>query len=229
MNVSVAPRLPDDPQQAVRKLDLASLKALAHPLRVQILETLSRYGAQTACGLAELLDESSGSTSYHLRQLAKHDFVHEVEGKGTARERWWERSAGYIQIASPEFSDDPMSSEAQRLISREFEHNRATALADYMNCDPQRLPPEWRDAGAITTSNIRLTAEQLNELSAELEAVARRIISELRAEGEHEGARPVQIHLNAFPLVSSLTAAPTATPAAARTPHLIPTTPAKDI
>src|SRR3954471_15102943 len=72
----------------------AALKALAHPLRVRLLETLSRYGAQTASNLAARLGESSGSTSYHLRQLARHGLVREVEGRGTARERWWERPPG---------------------------------------------------------------------------------------------------------------------------------------
>jgi DNA-binding transcriptional ArsR family regulator len=64
-----------------------SLKALARPLPVQILDVLSTYGAQTASGLAERLGESSGATSYHLRQLERHAFVREVEGRGTARER----------------------------------------------------------------------------------------------------------------------------------------------
>src|SRR5688572_10834361 len=72
------------------ELDLESLKGLAHPLRVKILDLLSTYGPATATGLAERLGESSGATSYHLRQLARHGFVREVEGRGTGRERWWE-------------------------------------------------------------------------------------------------------------------------------------------
>jgi len=86
----------DRPQQ--RSLDMTSLRALAHPLRVRMLDVLSTYGPQTASGLAERLGESSGSTSYHLRQLAQHDFIREVADRGNARERWWERVPGGISV-----------------------------------------------------------------------------------------------------------------------------------
>ncbi|WP_235347403.1 helix-turn-helix domain-containing protein [Arthrobacter sp. SPG23] len=185
----------------VRRVDTASLKALAHPLRVQILEMLSRYGAQTACSLGELLNESSGSTSYHLRQLAKHDFVREVEGKGTARERWWERPRGAIQIASPELAASPATEEASRLVTREFEHSRQAVLADFMAHGSESLDAEWLHAALISTANARLTADQLARYTSALEAFGHRLLEDIRNEGEQEGARPVQIHLNAFPIL----------------------------
>ncbi|CAN7434893.1 helix-turn-helix domain-containing protein [Arthrobacter sp. LjRoot78] len=185
----------------VRRVDTASLKALAHPLRVQILEMLSRYGAQTACSLGELLNESSGSTSYHLRQLAKHDFVREVEGKGTARERWWERPRGAIQITSPELATSPATEEASRLVTREFEHSRQAVLADFMAHGSESLHAEWLHAALISTANARLTADQLARYTGALEAFGHRLLEDIRNEGEQEGARPVQIHLNAFPIL----------------------------
>lgn len=184
----------------VRQVDMVSLKALAHPLRIQILEMLARHGPQTACSLGEMLGESSGSTSYHLRQLAKHDFVHEVQGKGTARERWWERPKGSIEIGSRDLSENPATGEATRLVSREFEHIRAAALADFMEHGCDLLPPEWEEAASIGSTNVRLSAAQLHRYTQEVEAFARRLLEEIRSEGEPEGARPVQIHFNAFPL-----------------------------
>jgi len=71
-----------------RGLDAGALRALAHPLRVRIYDILGQYGAQTASSLAEQLGESTGSTSYHLRALAKHDLIREAPDRGTARERW---------------------------------------------------------------------------------------------------------------------------------------------
>ena len=53
-----------------RTLDASALKALAHPLRVRILDLLAERGPQTASSLAALIGESSGVTSYHLRALA---------------------------------------------------------------------------------------------------------------------------------------------------------------
>src|SRR3954453_5944861 len=82
-----------------RILDSGALRALAHPLRVRIYDILSQYGPQTASSLAERLGESSGSTSYHLRALAKHDLIREATDRGTGRERWWKRPAGGVSFA----------------------------------------------------------------------------------------------------------------------------------
>ena len=185
----------------VRKIDPASLKALAHPLRVQILEMLSRYGAQTACSLGELLGESSGSTSYHLRQLAKHDFVREVEGKGTARERWWERPRGAIEVSSPELASSPATQEASRLVNREFEQRRQAVLADFMAHGADTLDRDWLEAATVSTANVRMNEEQLGAYTRAMEAYSYRLLEEIRGEGERADARPVQIHFNAFPIL----------------------------
>ena len=52
----------------VREISTSALKGLAHPLRMAIYDALSALGPQTATTLAKRLGESSGSTSYHLRQ-----------------------------------------------------------------------------------------------------------------------------------------------------------------
>ncbi|HMH59141.1 MAG TPA: helix-turn-helix domain-containing protein, partial [Galbitalea sp.] len=104
--------------QGERDLDLVALRGLAHPLRVEILDTLSTYGHFTASGLAERLGESSGATSYHLRQLEKHGFVREVEGKGTSRERWWERTPGAINVGSDDAIKTPAGRSAATMIFR---------------------------------------------------------------------------------------------------------------
>jgi DNA-binding transcriptional ArsR family regulator len=185
----------------IRQVDTASLKALAHPLRVHILEMLSRYGAQTASSLGELLNESSGSTSYHLRQLAKHDFVREVEGEGTARERWWERKPGALQISPPELAASPAAEEASRLVARVLEHGRQEALVGFMAHGTEDLDAEWLNAASIVTSNARMNAEQLGRFARAMEEQALRLLQDIRSEGEQEGARPVQLHFNAFPIL----------------------------
>jgi DNA-binding transcriptional ArsR family regulator len=192
-----------------RTVDVASLKALAHPLRVQILDAISRLGPQTSGTLAELLGESTGATSYHLRQLAKHDFLREVEGRGSARERWWDRPKGSLQIVTRELADNPATSEAAHLVSREFEHHRAAALADFMERGWLEEPSEWSDAAVVSTANVRLTAAQLAEVSAKLEACATELLAPYRDRdrGIPAGARPVQIHINAFPLAAGGTPA----------------------
>jgi DNA-binding transcriptional ArsR family regulator len=73
-----------------RPLTPHQIRALAHPLRYRLLELL-REGPATATTLARRLGESSGATSYHLRQLGRYGLVEEDSERGTGRERWWRR------------------------------------------------------------------------------------------------------------------------------------------
>ena len=184
-----------------RILDGAVLKALAHPLRVQLLEILSQYGPQTASSIGKRVGESSGATSYHLRQLARHGLVREVPDRGTGRERWWERPRGALTISTPNPEQAPAVREAARQVNRNIERGRAESLAAFMASDLADLPDEWADASIISTLNARLTADQLKALADEMEAVLREKLDAYRSEPGAPGARPVQVHFNAFPLI----------------------------
>lgn len=69
--------------------DPRALKAVAHPLRVRLLGELRTNGPATATELAGRLGESSGATSYHLRQLARYGFVEADPDRRDRRERRW--------------------------------------------------------------------------------------------------------------------------------------------
>lgn len=183
-----------------RQLDMESLKALAHPLRVQIVDTLSTYGSFTASGLAERLAESSGATSYHLRQLERHGFVREVIGKGTARERWWERVPGAINLDARELDDTPANRAVTHTVMRQWERNRSALLADFQERGWDVLPPEWMGASTTTTINLRLTADQLAEIRDGLDTFMNEFVVRFRGQNP-PGSRPVQLHVNAFPVI----------------------------
>lgn len=69
--------------------DARRWKALAHPLRQEMLRHLDQHGPATSTTLAGALGESTGTTSYHLRVLADAGVIEEVPGQGNGRERWW--------------------------------------------------------------------------------------------------------------------------------------------
>src|ERR1051326_5509959 len=71
--------------------DPQAFRALAHPLRLTLIELLTREGSLTATEAAELTGESPASCSFHFRQLAKYGFVEDAGG-GHGRERPWRRS-----------------------------------------------------------------------------------------------------------------------------------------
>ncbi len=192
-------------ERAPRTLDVNDLKALAHPLRVQLLDALSTYGAATASGLADRLGESSGATSYHLRQLEKHGFVRELEGKGSARERWWERVPGGIMLDPSRFDRESPERAATDLLLAEWEHNRRRLLSDFL-ARGDSLGLDWLEASALTTTNLRMTHAQTADLNDALTAVIRDYVARYRDQ-DAPGARPVQLQLNLFPVVDG---APTA-------------------
>lgn len=188
---------PLNPQD--RALDIASLKALAHPLRVDIIDALSIHGQSTASGLAERLGESSGATSYHLRQLEKHGFVREVVGRGTARERWWERVPGGIAVRPQDFDETAAQRDAYRLVSRQWVSSAAARLTDFVD-HPDAVSAEWLDAVELSTANLRLTPDQLEQIVSRYEEHVVPLITRFREE-QHPGAMPVQVQFNAFPVI----------------------------
>ncbi len=187
------------PQEHEESLGPAQLKALAHPLRIQILDLLSAHSALTASGIAELVGESSGSTSYHLRQLARHGFIQEVAERGTGRERWWERRPGGLRVGLPEDPDDVAAIATTLAVALEFEKARARKIQSLLE-NSQTLDRAWLDVTRLTTTATWLTADQMAEVG---EAWDR--FSETLERYSHQertpGARPAQIHFNLFPLV----------------------------
>lgn len=185
-----------------RELDMESLKALSHPLRVQMVDALSVYGPATASGLAERLGESSGATSYHLRQLEKHGFVRELADRGTGRERWWERVPGSINIGSPDSDKTPAGRSAAQLVYREFRTSQQRLLNDFIDRGASELSPEWMDTSSVTSANTRLTVEQMRAFVSAVNELIDRFVIPFRGQ-QVAGARPVHIEFNAFPVVDA--------------------------
>jgi predicted transcriptional regulator len=77
------------PRSVKRITDPKALRALAHPIRMSLIGLLRTEGPLTATKAAELLGESSATTSFHLRQLAKYGMAEEAAG-GNGRERPWQ-------------------------------------------------------------------------------------------------------------------------------------------
>ena len=166
----------------IRTLDAGALKALAHPLRVRIFDILAAHGPQTASTLASLVGETSGSTSYHLRALAAHDLIREVEGRGTGRERWWERPRGRIDVPGPGEMTSPANRAAAQIVTSEFFRVRHETLLAYLDRAPAEAPEGWADVGITMTTHLDMTAEQALALRAEVEALVESAIERYRGQ-----------------------------------------------
>src|SRR5437764_13193340 len=91
-------------KSVTRLTEPRALRALAHPIRLELVGLLRRQGPLTATKAAALLGESSGSTSFHLRQLAKYGLVEEAGG-GRGKERPWRATTMFT--GWPEVADCP--------------------------------------------------------------------------------------------------------------------------
>src|SRR5690606_968199 len=85
------------------------LKAIANPLRRQILNTLSAMGSARAADLAEVLEVPANKVSFHLRELAKAEMITEdPELARDKRDRVWKPAAeGFTTGEVGEREDDP--------------------------------------------------------------------------------------------------------------------------
>lgn len=182
-----------------RVLDTGALRALAHPLRVRIYDILSQYGPQTASSLAERLGESSGSTSYHLRALAKHDLIQECTDRGVGRERWWERPVGGVSFANPDAMTTPAGRAATQVVMNEFLRNRNEQLLDFINRGIGGETEMWQEATLVSTATARLTPEQSKELAVKIMVLIDETVDNYRNQ-TGENVRPVTIRADLFPL-----------------------------
>ncbi|WP_454859903.1 ArsR/SmtB family transcription factor [Promicromonospora soli] len=178
-----------------------ALRALAHPLRIRILDLLPSRGPLTASRLGEIVGESSGSTSYHLRQLAKHGLVREVEGKGTARERWWERTPGGFSISSAG-KDSPAGRQTAEAVNMEFLRLRNERVMAFVRkgqeMDEETLQ-SWLGTTTFVTSNKWATPEQMKGIIEAWERFAAEHIDPLDGQEAGPGMVPLEIHFDVFP------------------------------
>lgn len=65
-----------------------ALRALAHPVRLTLLELAARDGAVTSTSASEHTGETRANCSFHLRLLGKYGFL-EVDSGRDRRERPW--------------------------------------------------------------------------------------------------------------------------------------------
>ncbi|WP_069767394.1 helix-turn-helix transcriptional regulator [Streptomyces sp. LUP30] len=202
------PRTPQEPSASepatpVELGDLATLKALAQPRRQRMLEHLTLHGPATSATLARALGLNTGSTSYHLRELARYGFVEETDGEprpdrgaepSAHRERWWRAVPGDRRFP-PRSRQGP----EMRQVMDELNHHAYAADVDLF----ERLQRDtvdgdpWGDAFPYSRAAIRLTLPELREFFEEYIALLNRY---KRPESETPpGARTVHTRFFAHP------------------------------
>jgi DNA-binding transcriptional ArsR family regulator len=171
--------------------EVRAIRALAHPLRLELLDLLRFEGPSTATLLARRIGESSGATSYHLRQLARYGYVEEAPQAGK-RERWWRYRERKLVVPSGQASDMEGRNLLAELLSRE-----AYALDSFLAARSRM--GEWDKAAFFQSRALRLTVVELEAVRSGIED----LLAPLRhadAADVPADALPVRILAFGFPL-----------------------------
>jgi len=195
-----------------RVLSLEAARLMARPARLQIQQQL-RHGPVNATTLARALGWSTGLTSYHLRQLAKHGFVEEVPELARGRERWW-RSARVDWRVPPREEQNP---EMRALLDQMVRLDLATDLEEFAAAQlrlDDTAGEKWVDQLPYSRGFIEVTAGELTEFFEEY----LKLLSRYRRTpaATPPDARPVVANFLAYPApapqVTDTAAAGTAAP-----------------
>ena len=182
----------------MRKVDdPRTLRALAHPVRIALIEALRLGGAMTATELGEEIGESPTTCSFHLRQLARYGFVEEAGG-GKGRARPWRMTSIGMEIPAV---DDPETTIAAATVARLFRERQLDRYRTWQETNAT-YPLEWREAAGDSQLLFYLTAEELRQLNEELRALVGPRFRERLTDPSLRppGAVPVEMLIFAYPL-----------------------------
>ena len=171
--------------------DPKAMRALAHPVRMALLEALTMHEQLTATEAGEIVGESPANTSFHLRQLAKYGYVEEAEG-GTGRRRPWKRK--HLGMRFSEVHADPETAAAARELSRVWGH-RYLSRAEQGLEENRSQPDDWREALGWNQMGMFLTAAELAQLNQKMLDLMYDLYGErrIRTEATPEDAKRVEI------------------------------------
>ena len=186
------------PQSELTVTDPKAMRALAHPVRMALLELFEVSPTLTATRASEALGESPANCAFHLRTLAKYGFVEEAGG-GRGRERPWRRVPKSISVSSAGQRDPQARMAAEVLgsayLDRWLDRIRRAFAA-------RAWPGEWDEAATASDSVRFLTPGEAVEMAAELRQVIDRYRDRTYDPASRpQGVLPFDINIFSYPLV----------------------------
>ena len=168
-----------------------TVRALAHPLRLDLIEVLGMLGPATAARCGRQLGVSQASCSFHLRQLAKYGFVEEAEAGPDRRERVWQ-----LTDFEQSWRSGPVTDQLDRVFAQR-EADRVLGWTARRAAEPAR----WQEAAFLGGATLPVTADELLEIRQQLRAVLEPYVARM-TEGapRPESARFVRLLLAGTPI-----------------------------
>lgn len=137
--------------------DPKAIRALAHPVRLDLLELLVAIGPATAAQCGRILGVSQASCSFHLRQLAKYGFVEDAGPCSDRRERQWRMPDPRIKLPG---GDAVTRQFHQLVVERTMQE-----ILDYARRGDADSP-DWRGTGGMLGGVALVSAAEAAEIKA---------------------------------------------------------------
>ncbi len=155
----------------VQLTDPQTMRALAHPVRLAILEELQRNGPSTATALAPLVGATPSVTSWHLRHLASFGLVRDAAPSADRRVRRWEAVARGFSFETPEDPADVQGRAAARQLSEQLFRRSAELPLRWVEQVEPELEPRWRRLAGLGNTRVMVSAAELEHLEDAIDAV----------------------------------------------------------
>jgi len=186
--------MPGDSKPRVLR-DPRSIRALAHPARMAIIDALASGDELTATECAELTGLSPSATAYHLKLLERYDLVEPAPARQDARERPWRASPRRTQVEID--TSTPAGAAAAAALGLAL-LDSSRAVAEEFVVAGSEEPEEWRDVASLGNADLWLTVEETravtNALAEVLDPYRGRAIA-----ARPEGSRRVRVMSLAAP------------------------------
>jgi predicted ArsR family transcriptional regulator len=181
---------------SIRELtDARAMRALAHPVRLALLDALTIHGPLTATDAGEAIGESPTTCSFHFRQLAKYGFIEEA-GRGAGRRRPWRLA--HVGLRFTDVHDDAGTATAAAALDGVMREGRLRRMRAAMEARA-RQPREWQEVTGSSQFLLHVTPQELKELDEEVTEMLTRHRDRIADPARRApGAQPVEVLLFAY-------------------------------
>ena len=148
--------------------DPQAMRALAHPVRLAILDELQRHGPATATQLSPRVGATPSVASWHLRHLAQYGLVRDSDAGSDRRQRWWEAAASGIRF---EATGDEERQAAARVLGNQMFHQYEHLPRTWITEVEPHLDEEWRRISGLANTRVVLSPEECEVVLQAIEEV----------------------------------------------------------
>lgn len=179
--------------------DASTMRALAHPLRIRLLEALTREGPLTATQAAELLDDTPGNMSWHLQILARYGFIEEAPG-AKGRSRPWQVASRRRTFSFSSTDADQEQTAAAMALETSFHERTYRELQEWQGLR-HSYPQPWDTSGFTSNSTLYLTPDEFEQVAQGLLAVVDEFRDRTHDKSKRPpGSQPVRVVSVGYPL-----------------------------